>query len=493
MNSVLQSLVYIKPLQELMLLKSHKKECKRAGFCCVCALEDHAAKCLESKSPFTPKAFILNLKKIAKHFRHGRQEDSHEFLRFLVDGMHEELKTKRTSPIQKIFGGSCQSQVKCLTCKFPSNTIDPIMDISLDIKNCNSVEQALYRFTAAEILNNGNQYKCEKCKKLVDAQKQTTIKSLPKILTIQLKRFGYLGSGKKVNRHVKFSEHMNLKAFLSDESSEKENVVDYNLVGVLVHAGHSCGSGHYFTFVKSSGSWYRIDDEQVQPVNKSNVLSQSAYLLFYERLPPQVDRIVSSRTIETNAADKLKKVAEEPIDKKQCTSLLNSTLNWSVTPLCDMKSIPGKRLNSTLKMSKNSIDFLDDTSIDIADAVKSTKGPIIGQSTSKVLNQKKYDMISTKDQTSLSRLNHSLLNKPNSGFAVTIEKKSAGSNTGLAFEHRVKSETSNIRAWNHLVTSDLIVERNKMETDLVNRMKRKRATREDMLYDAPLIRTKHKI
>lgn len=38
----------------------------------------------------------------------------------------------------------------------------------------------------------------------------------------------------------------------------------YTLYGVLVHAGWSTHSGHYYCFVRtSSGNWYSLDDNQV--------------------------------------------------------------------------------------------------------------------------------------------------------------------------------------------------------------------------------------
>lgn len=38
----------------------------------------------------------------------------------------------------------------------------------------------------------------------------------------------------------------------------------YTLYGVLVHAGWSTHSGHYYCFVRtSSGMWYSLDDNRV--------------------------------------------------------------------------------------------------------------------------------------------------------------------------------------------------------------------------------------
>jgi ubiquitin C-terminal hydrolase len=89
LNSVIQCLTYTQPLQKFLLNSKHKFNCKRAQFCSVCTFEDHIKKCLSmnTSQAIMPKQFVANLKKIAKHFRNGKQEDSHEFLRFLVDGM----------------------------------------------------------------------------------------------------------------------------------------------------------------------------------------------------------------------------------------------------------------------------------------------------------------------------------------------------------------------------------------------------------------------
>ena len=80
---------------------------------------------------------------IAKHFVHGRQEDAHEFLRHVVDAMQRsclvgyqklDRYSKETTVVNQIFGGFLRSQVVCLYCKAQSNTYDPFMDVSLDIK-----------------------------------------------------------------------------------------------------------------------------------------------------------------------------------------------------------------------------------------------------------------------------------------------------------------------------------------------------------------------
>jgi ubiquitin C-terminal hydrolase len=71
-------------------------------------------------------------------------------------------RIKETTVIHQIFGGYLQSCVKCSTCQHESKTFDPMLDLSLEIENCNSVTTALEKYTKAELLSGANKYKCER-------------------------------------------------------------------------------------------------------------------------------------------------------------------------------------------------------------------------------------------------------------------------------------------------------------------------------------------
>lgn len=64
--------------------------------------------------------------------------------------------------VKEIFGGSLQSQVKCLSCGAESEKVDDIMDISLDVLYSSSLKEALRKFFQPEVLDGNNKYKCEK-------------------------------------------------------------------------------------------------------------------------------------------------------------------------------------------------------------------------------------------------------------------------------------------------------------------------------------------
>ncbi|KAI9329381.1 hypothetical protein DFJ73DRAFT_648668, partial [Zopfochytrium polystomum] len=292
LNSTLQCLAYTPPLAVYLIKRTHGKTCRQTAPCMLCELEKHVLRCFSGprdSRAICPKTIVGRLKFIAKHLRVGRQEDAHEFLRYFVDSLQNsclagygklENDVKETTTIHQIFGGSLQSEVKCTVCKHSSLRRDPVLDVSLEIKHATTIEKALSLFTQSELLHGDNKYKCSSCKKLVNAHKRMTILQPPAVLVLHLKRFDFPFSsyGSKITKGIKYPLELNIQPFMY----ASKGPVNYSLYGVLVHAGHSCNSGHYYSYVKGpNGIWYCMNDTDVRQVSVSVVLSQSAYMLFY--------------------------------------------------------------------------------------------------------------------------------------------------------------------------------------------------------------------
>lgn len=300
LNSVLQCLTYCPPLYNFLIKLNggHSSSCKINQFCMLCEMEKHVKRIKNSSgSAIKPISIVQRLKYINKSFQFGRQEDAHEFLRYILDHMWKacllnldincksnklDPRIKETTVINHIFGGYHQSQVLCLSCNSRSNTFDFFMDFILDISNAKSLEDALRKFTQPETLEHENAYKCSKCRKKVMARKKFTVYKAPNVATFQLKRFDSDRIfGGKITKHISYPDELNLRPYMSDTT---KSPIKYQLGAVLVHVGPSSNSGHYFCFIKNSNNfWYRMDDSNVSLVTQSTVLQQQAYVLFYTR------------------------------------------------------------------------------------------------------------------------------------------------------------------------------------------------------------------
>lgn len=321
LNSVMQALVHTPPLAAALLTQSAPTLLGRLGvprtqkqalkaahmFNTLTALKEFVKKAYSGAGAISPTAFVNNLRKFARPLRPGRQEDAHEYLRLLLESLQQactafagkDMKPGdpifTTTLVQRIFGGKLRSRVTCHSCRHNSDTFDPVLDLSLDVrKGIHSVKQALDAFTAPEALS--DKYKCESCKRSVDATKRFTIEQAPVALTIHLKRFGIFGN--KINKPVSYTERLHLGRYMSerqkglsaDDDDEAMSTIgaaqQYRLYAVVHHYGSGPNVGHYVASVRSpDGRWLRMDDSYVSTLPQCPLDDPSAYLLFYVREP----------------------------------------------------------------------------------------------------------------------------------------------------------------------------------------------------------------
>ncbi|KAK4705170.1 hypothetical protein P7C70_g1035, partial [Phenoliferia sp. Uapishka_3] len=292
------------------------------------------------------EAHIISPSGFAKDMRIGRQEDSHEFLRLFIEGMQKsELfgkdkklpqEVKDSTFVNQIFGGRLRSRVTCLTCKHPSDTFDSILDVSLDIQRAKSLKDAFSNFVKVDELKGANKYKCEKCKKLVNAEKSFTIDKAPMVLSIHLKRF--TPTGRKIGEQINYPETLSLGPYMS---SRDQNGPMYRLYGVIQHSGGGPHSGHYMSYVKSfGGRWHHMNDSDVSnvPDNKPPLNVKSAYILFYCREKgdaltaainaPTLSNVRPSGTPQTNTNGNGGKRPRDSLDN----GFKTPGTNWSQPP-----------------------------------------------------------------------------------------------------------------------------------------------------------------
>ncbi|PHU20470.1 Ubiquitin carboxyl-terminal hydrolase 16 [Capsicum chinense] len=307
-NAVLQCLAFTPPLTSYFLQGLHSKTCQKKGWCFTCEFESLVLKAKDGNSPLSPSSIISHLESIGSNLGNGREEDAHEFLRYVIDTMQSIcLKEagvtapgsfeEETSLVGLTFGGYLRSKIECMRCGGKSERQERMMDLTVEIDgDIGTLEEALKQFTHTETLDGENKYRCGRCKSYEKAKKKLKVLEAPNVLTIALKRFQ---SGKfgKLNKTIKFPEILNLAPYMSG-TSDKSPV--YQLYGVVVHLDimNAAFSGHYVCYVRNfQNKWYKVDDSSVKPVELERVLSKGAYMLLYSRCSPRAPRIMRSLTI----------------------------------------------------------------------------------------------------------------------------------------------------------------------------------------------------
>lgn len=156
--------------------------------------------------------------------------------------------------------------------------------------------------------------------------RQQLISRPPDCLTLHLKRFQHTGRGSsKLSDRVTFSYILNLTEFCSEAGEDvtkpgyksifdEDGEVVYSLYGIVEHSG-SLHFGHYVAYVKVAGKdgetgerapdkWFYVSDSLVSSSSLRAVLTQEAYILFYERIrgPEKMERLSHLRNLNHEEA-----------------------------------------------------------------------------------------------------------------------------------------------------------------------------------------------
>ncbi|XP_072764207.1 uncharacterized protein [Anoplolepis gracilipes] len=265
----------------------------------------------KSISPYDLKAAVGQYK---LQFESYEQQDSHEFLMFLLDWMHNDLKKEAKMPIEMtnaekewdkamnsqrsiisdLFFGQLRSTITCSFCKQASTTYETFNSLTMSLSQSNrcTLNDCMEKFVTGQKVSG---WKCPKCQTPRDATKKFDFVKLAPIVVIHLNRFAESGGWlEKRNTAVDFPlTGFNLKPYLVMENTNAimtNNIRNYNytLYAMSNHYGTMDG-GHYTAFCKNAtqNKWYKYDDQTVTEVSPSQVKSQntSAYLLFYTSFP----------------------------------------------------------------------------------------------------------------------------------------------------------------------------------------------------------------
>ncbi|KAI4664850.1 uncharacterized protein J4E79_003148 [Alternaria viburni] len=321
MSVILQTLVHNPFIRNFYLSEGHKQtECERDS-CVSCALDEmfvefHSA---EKTEGFGAVSMLMGSWLAGEALAGYQQQDAHEYMQFILNTLHQANGGSTDDSedckcvVHQAFCGKLSSTVTCDNCRNVTTAQDPYMDLSLDVRIQGKkrkikeekgeetpldLRDCLERFTVKEKLGSA-EYTCRNCDSPQNATKQLSIKRLPPVLSIHLKRFEHTKStSSKIETPVRFPVKLDIYPYttahkaamravktsgapLSNHNvNSPANALVYELSSVIVHKG-KIDSGHYVSYSREGNDWFMFDDSKVVLVSEAEVLAAEAYLLFY--------------------------------------------------------------------------------------------------------------------------------------------------------------------------------------------------------------------
>ncbi|CAF1149694.1 unnamed protein product [Rotaria sordida] len=184
------------------------------------------------------------------------------------------------------------------------------------IHNSSNLQFVFDCYFQKEELKDDNQYRCEHCRSLQNAERYIILQTAPEYLILSLNRFEY---DKKTNTFRKIFTKINYPKILNVNINPLENLrnnsilIKYCLILIIVHTGYTLHGGHYYVYAReikqpllskinnheqedyfSNDEWFLLNDDLVQISsyeamieNCAQYTSATPYILFYKRIDKQ--------------------------------------------------------------------------------------------------------------------------------------------------------------------------------------------------------------
>ncbi|GAB5588363.1 Ubiquitin carboxyl-terminal hydrolase 3 [Umbelopsis nana] len=262
--------------------------------------------------PISPLSLYDTVLKAITSFSPAEQQDAQEFFTYFLDRFYKTVPKKlplantvaddttfsdskqHPGGLDSLFRGLLLNKISCKNCGYTTRKEEPFFDLSLDLPdhvamyqrrtrsqqklNVCSLMDCIKDFTKITELE---EFECKKCKG--KCTKQSFLMQLPQVLCLHIKRFGMLASHRpkacKLTSHVSFPvDDLVLEPIGAEEQ------VSYDLSAAVVHRGNTLSSGHYLTYGRNDGRWFRFDDNRATEVSRETLSDDQVYMLFYERV-----------------------------------------------------------------------------------------------------------------------------------------------------------------------------------------------------------------
>lgn len=270
-----------------------------------------------------PEGFIQCMHPAAIHagfdqFAVPLQHDSHEFLTFLLDQLHEGMAEevnieitrpppvtpqdkaiysalevwkrnfgKSYSPLTEMIYGLMRVSLTCTKCNNcvdnweTFNCLKLSIPKTMDLSGATPTIQSMMTEEFQEERIEG--YACEKCSPdRPTVVRQCSIWRLPRLLSVSIKRFSY--DGRKIHTPMAFdmSNPVTFTKYFSIDSPEPSKTQAYDIFATVDHHGVA-GGGHYTAQAKSplTDKWHLFDDETAHSIAEPH-FGESTYILFFK-------------------------------------------------------------------------------------------------------------------------------------------------------------------------------------------------------------------
>jgi ubiquitin C-terminal hydrolase len=207
------------------------------------------------------------------NFDNDLQQDATELLETLLCVLGELLRVDGTDPISSLFCSPVISWIRCSNCgMYRDNVGDESAILHIPIIGTSIEESLRDGFFGIEQIDGWN---CDNSECNSHGRKALLLETRD-ILILSLKRFP--DHGTKDKTLVTFPlDDLDTTPFMCDNRQ-----TTYKLAAVINHAGDSLARGHYTLSTRfSDNTWYRYDDENVNPITASEVVTKDVYTLVY--------------------------------------------------------------------------------------------------------------------------------------------------------------------------------------------------------------------
>lgn len=327
LNSALQALRHNTELSAFFLEKKHEQWVDRKPASPKVELVKGYADLLRSlwsgsKPAYVrPEGFLQVMHPAAIHagfdqFTIPMQHDSHEFLTFLLDQIHEGMAEevnieilrpapttpkdkaiqnaleawkgsfgKSYSPLTEMIYGLMRVSYTCTKCQTCTDKWETFNCLKLPIPKTYDLSGAKptigSMFSEELKAEQIDGYACETCNpERPPVLRKCSLWRLPRMIVLSLKRFSY--DGRKIHTPIQFdlSQQIVFRQWFSDDSPEPSQSQAYECFATVDHHGVA-GGGHYTAQAKSplTEKWHLFDDETAHPIAEPQ-FGESTYMIF---------------------------------------------------------------------------------------------------------------------------------------------------------------------------------------------------------------------